>query len=568
MRHRAGNVVLFLFCAVCTAAAVAQERGAGGPERRQEGPAGRRILGDYSPPPLRSFDSRGDAALEGMIRDGKLRLTEEDAIRLALENNVDINVERYNPYFSMWEIHRGRAVLNPSVQVSSNLNRVVTPSSSVLQGGDTLLNLTTGYNLLVRKPFGYGTDVEFTFSTLRARSSSFFSSLNPSFTSALGVSFTQHLLRDFGSISRSRPIRIARNNLSSSEEEFVARTSGIVSNVLDTYWELVFAEEDIAVREASKKLAEVVLEQNRIQAEVGTMSQLDVVQAEAEVAARNEQLVVARHNRRITEDSLKKLISSRLDPGTIPADIEAVSRPAAPGPPPGDVLQSIQRALEIRPEVKQLRLELENRKINVEYTRNQLRPALDLVASYSQNGLGGLRILRDFSGGFTNSRVVGFEEGGFWDSLDGLFSRKFIGYTVGLTLRLPIGNDEAKANNAQARISYRQGEEQLQSLRQRIALEVREAHDRMEMDQARMEAAEVTVRYAERRLRGEQDKYSLGAGTTRFILEAQRDLQEAQSRLLRAKIDRIKSRVALEKAVGDTFSAHSIELKNVLRVFN
>jgi outer membrane protein TolC len=124
-----------------------------------------------------------------------------------------------------------------------------------------------------------------------------------------------------------------------------------------------------------------------------------------------------------------------------------------------------------------------------------------------------------------------------------------------------VGNDEARANNAQAQIEFNQGEERLRSLRQRIALEVREAHDNMEMNRARAEAAEVTVRYQEKRLQGEQDKYSLGATTTRFILEAQRDLEDAQSRLLKARIDLIKSRVAFDKAVGDTLAVHGIELR-------
>src|SRR6266516_832002 len=547
-------------------AAHPQERASGRADQTQGNALGRVFYGNFTSPSVRSFESRGDGPLDGMIKEGKLQLTQEDAVRLALENNVDINVERYGPDSSLWGIDKGRAVLNPAVSLSSNLNRLVTPAGSVLQGGETLLNLNTDYNLTIHKPFEPGLDVDVNFATRRARSSSFFQSLNPSFAPTLGVTFTQHLLKDFGGITRGRFLRIARNSLNMSQEEFVVRATDVITNVLNTYWDLVFNEEDINVREASKKLAEVVLEQNRIQEQVGTMAPLDVIQAEAEVAARNEQLVTARHSRRITEDGLKKLISSRLDPGAIPASIVPTSGPAAPPAPASDVSEAIRRALEIRPEVRQSLLDLENKKIDVQYTRNQLKPMLDFVAGYSQNGLGGVRILRDYSQGFFGAPVIGIERGGFFDSLDSLFSSKFLGYSLGFSLQLPIGNDEARATNAQAQISYKQGEERLRAQRQRIALEVREAYDRTAMNRARVESAEVTVRYAGKRLEGEQDKFNMGASTTRFILEAQRDLQDAQSRLLQAKIDLVKSRIALDKAVGDTFSAYNIELKDALRL--
>jgi outer membrane protein TolC len=525
------------------------------------------FLGAYKPPAIRTLESRGDRFLESMIQEGKLRLTEADAVRVALESNVDINVERYSPYFTLWDIEKGRGVLNTSILFNTNVNRLVTPSTSVLQGGDTLLDLSSLYELVVHKPFEKGLDLDVNFSTRRARSSSFFSSLNPAFGSNFGLSLTQHLLKDFGSISRGRFVRIARNSYGMSEEEFVVRTTEIVNNVLNAYWDLVFTDEDIKTREASKKLAEVILEHNKIQLEVGTMSSLDVVQAEAEVAAREEELVVSRHTRRLTEDQLKKLISSNPDPGLITATIEPMSKPDPPPAPSDDINQAIRRALEIRPEVKQMLLDQENRKINVDYTRNQLRPTLDLVASYSQNGLGGLGIVRDYSQGFFGAPVIGTVPGGFFDSLESLFSQRFVGYTVGFNFRMPIGNDEARSNNAQAQISLKQGEERLRSLRQKVALEVRDAYGRFEMNRARVDAAQITVRFADKKLQGEQDKYNLGASTTRFVIEGQRDLLVAQNRLLQAKLDLIKSRIAVDKAVGDIFAAYNIELTKTLGLF-
>lgn len=355
---------------------------------------------NYAQPVIQGFEGRGEATLDSMIKDGKLELSQEDALRLALENNVDINVERFTPYFSAWGIEKGRAVLNPFVQFNSNINRLVTPASSLLQGGTTVLNLASVYDLTVHKPFEPGLDLDFEFKTTRSRSNNFFISLNPSLAPVLSLGLTQHLLKDQGRITRGRALRIARNTLSMSEDTFVAHVTDLLNNVLNSYWDLVYSVEDIKLKEAALKAAQLVLDQNRIQAEVGTMAPLDVVQAEAEVASRNQQLVVARFNRKITESQIKKLISSRLDPGLVEAAIVTTSKPDLLPAPVADVAQAIQRAMEIRPEVKQALLDQENKKIQIDYARNQLRPTLDLVASYSQNGLGGTQINRDFTNGF------------------------------------------------------------------------------------------------------------------------------------------------------------------------
>jgi outer membrane protein TolC len=563
-RRIAGIILLILFLSI---GAVAQEKQK--PAHTTSQPPGSRFsrvfYGNYASPAVQSFDLRSEGILDSMIKDGKLELTDEDAVRLALENNVDINVQRYTPYFTLWGVDKGRAVLNPSIQFGTNVNRLVTPATSVLQGGTTVLNLNTTSDLVIHKPFQQGLDVDLEFRTIRARSNSTFVGLNPSIAPTLSLTLTQHFLKDFGSLSRGRLVLIARNNYGMSEQDFVTQVTAIITNVLNTYWDLVYADEDIKVKESARKLAQMVFEQNQIQAQVGTMAQLDVVQAEAEVASRNQQLVVSRYNRRITEEQLKRLISSRTDPGLIPATIVPLSRPEAPKPPASDVAQAIQRALEIRPEVRRQQLDQENKKIQVDYTKNQLRPTLDLQASYSQNGLGGNTILRDYSKGIFNAPIIGLLPGGFGDSLDSLFSRQYLGYIVGFNLRIPIGNDDARANNAQAQIDYRQGEDRIRSQKQQIAIQVRQAYERLEMGRASVDAAMVTVRYQEQRLQGEQDKYSLGATTTRSIIEAQRDLETAQSTLLQAKIDLLKSRIALDQAVGDTFAAHNIELRDTLR---
>jgi len=514
----------------------------------------------YRPPQIQDFRLNPDDSLDSLIKDGKLRLTEADAIRLALENNLDITVERYAPASSAWELRKARAVLNPVLSFTSSVNRLTSPATSVLQGADVLLDLTSTNQAKVHLPFERGLDIDVDFTSRRVRNTSSFFSINPALTSNLNLSLTQHLLKDFGSISRGRFLRIAQNTHKMSQEEFTARVVDVLVGVLDAYWELAFAQEEMKAREMSLRLAEIVLEQNKTQLELGTVTRLDVLQAEAEVASRKEQQALSRHNRRIL-DRLKEMISSRLDAGTIPASIEVVAASIPEAAAPTDVTQLIQRALELRPEVRQLDLDIDNKKIQVDYARNQLRPTLDLIASYSHNGVGGPHIIRDYSQNFLNPPIVGILPGGFGDSLEGLFGGRYLGYAVGLNLQIPIGNDAARATSAQAQIDYYRSQMRLRALRQKIAVEVRDAHARLDRDRARSEAAGATVRYGAERLKAEEQKHEAGESTTRFILEAQRDLEDSRNRLLRARVDAVKSRITLDKAVGEILSVYGVTLK-------
>jgi outer membrane protein TolC len=536
---------------------------------------------NFKPPELIDLGARREDSLESRVRDGKIELTEADVVRLVLENNSDIQVERYAPYYNLWSIEKSRGILNPSLTLSGKHSYKQDPTSSVLQGNDPSVTAQSDYDVTFRKPFKAGTDVSVGFTTQRLNSSSTFYSFNPNFTSGFNFNVTQHLLRDFGSISRGHYMQVSQLNRDISEEDFATRVSDVVKSVLDTYWELVYAQQDIRVKEEGLSLAQVVLEQNRAQLDAGTLAQLDVTQAEASVASRQEDLVVARYARRITETQLKKLISSRQDPGVVTAEITTTSQaPAAPRAAV-DLAQAIQRAQNSAPEVRRALIDLESRKIEVAFTANQLKPMLDLSLGYSQTGFGGTRIDRDYTKGIFNAPETGRVPGGYSDALSSLFSGRdvtstdatgqqltdhvrYYGYYGGINLRIPIGNDDARATNAQSRILLAQAEERLRGTRQNIAYQVREAAERLERDRARIQSAEVTVRFNEQRLAGEQEKTSQGESTTRFVLEAQRDVADARSRLARARSDAIKAQLAFDRSVGDLLSSQGIQVKQQL----
>ncbi len=531
------------------------------PER--EGGFGR-IFSSYKAPDLPPLGAPRKDTLEARVQDGKLNLSAADVVQLALENNADIQVERFTPYYNLWSIEKSRGVLNPSISFSTTQNKSTTPATSVLQGVDPLKETISDYSVTGRKPFVFGLDLEGTFTESRVRSNSPFYTFNPSFSSGFDISLTQHLLRDFGSISRGRFLRISRLNHDISEQDFAVRVADILRSVLDTYWELVYLQQDVTVKEDGLKLAQVVLDQNKAQLDAGTLAQLDVTQAEAEVAARDESLVAARYAKRITEDQLKNLLSSNQDPGLIVAEILPTSQLSGPVRGAVDLAQAIQRALDQAPEVRRSTLDLETKRIDVDFTRNQLKPSLDLIGRYSQDGLGGIRVVRDYTNGIFNAPIVGTVPGGLDDSISRMLRARYKGYLGAVNFSIVIGNDEARASNAQARIALAQAEERLRSTKQSIALQVRDAAERIERDRARIASAEVTVRFNEQRLSGEQEKATQGESTTRFVLETQRDLQEARSRLARARSDAIKSQIAFDRAVGDLLTTQGVKVQEQL----
>jgi outer membrane protein TolC len=507
---------------------------------------------------------RPDDTLESRVRDGKLQFSESDIVRLALENNLDIQVERYTPYYSLWSIERSKGILNPTISFSTITTRTTEQATSVLEGVDPTKDLQSDYSLSVKKPFDFGLDLEGGFSTTRLRSNIPFYTYDPSFNSGFNFKITQHLLQGFGNVNRGRLLKVSRANYNVSEQDFTVRVADVVKSALDTYWELAFLNQDIHVKEESLNLAQMVLEQNKAELDAGTMPPLEVARAEAEVATRKEQLVSARSTKRTTENQLKKLISSRLDPGVVVAEIVPTSNASVSARAPVDLTQAINKALEQAPEIRRSQADLESKKVDVEFTHNQMLPSLDLIAKYSQSGLGGIRIFRDFSNGILNAPIVGTEGGGFGDSLSTMFGAKYLGYVGGLNFKVTVGNDDARAQSAQARVSLAQAEERLRGQRQSIALQVRDAAERIENDRARIESAEATVRYNEQRLAGEQEKVAQGEGTSRFVLEAQRDLEDAKTRLVRARADIIKSQIAFDRVVGDLLPGKGVEVKQAM----
>ncbi|RPI28182.1 MAG: TolC family protein [Acidobacteria bacterium] len=496
--------------------------------------------------------------------DGKIGLTERQAVEMALANNFDVNLQRNTVLSERWRVDRLRGYYDPQTNFSFNWDREKTPAASVLQGGPSLTNIlttaTTGYSQL----FPTGTSLQATFSGVRNRTTSFFNSLVPAINTQFEIQLTQNLLEGFGRVGQEYQIEIARNDSETSEQEFKRLATDVIVQVQDRYWELEYALRDADVKDKSLQLAKTVLEQNRARHAVGTAARLEVVQSEAEVALRQEELIRSKFSYRLVQDQLIQLMSNLEDPRQMTGDLLPVDPVSSPRPVQESFEDLKAQASRLRPEVEQAKLSLASQRANLNLTRNRLRPNLDLLLGYQQFGLGGTLVQRDFSQGFLNPPVVGIIPGGLGGALDQMVGADYYGYMLGLTLQLPIFNQEARAENAQAQISLDQASLREESVRQLIAVQLREALTRIEMNRASFEAGEAAVRSVQERLVAEQARFDAGMATTREIIEAQRDLLLAETTRLRAQIDLIKSHALLDKATGRTFERFGIQLVDAL----
>ena len=494
--------------------------------------------------------------LNSLNKDGKLSLSEADVIRLVLENNLDVVVDRYDPRPAFFDIERAYTLFDPKFQVSLSAGRSTVPlPTNFITGVNSLTDLQHGANFTFSQLFQTGTQYRIDFFNSRQSSNNARNLINPIIQSSLQATIIQPLLKNFGLLPNTRFIRINRNNRDISEHLFAQRIIDMINQVQNLYWDLVFAREDIKVKQRSLDLATKTNEDNKRQVEIGTLAPIEVVKSESEIANRKEDLIVAEFTLKQMEDQMKKLITALGDPAQITSRIEPLDSTLSPSALKDfDLAQAVSYAIEARPEIKQARKQIENGEIDVQYFRNQLLPRADLSVSYGTAALAGPSKIFAPDGTLLPGPVSGFE-----DNLHTLFRREFATYNAQITVEIPIKNRSGQADYARASIAKRQLESNLKALEQ-----VRNAHTQLEMNRARIEATQKARELAEKNLDAEQKKFQLGTSTIRFVLEEQRNLAVAQSNELRALVDFTKSKNDLDKAMGKTLEAHNIRIEDAI----
>jgi outer membrane protein len=499
--------------------------------------------------------------LNRLSQDGKLGLTEGDAIRLVLENNLDVVVDRYDPRLAQFDIERAYNLFDPKLQFTLSTNRSELPlQTNFITGVNSLSTLEHTTNFSFSQLFQTGTQYQIQFQNQRISSNNLRNFVNPSLYSSMQATITQPLLRNFGLLPNTRLIRINRNNQDISEYLFAQRVIELVNQAQNLYWDLVFAREDIKVKQRSLDLATKTNEDNKRQVEIGTLAPIEVVKSESEIANRREELIRSQYNLEQMEDQMKKLISSFGDPAEIQARIEPLDQTLSPSAfKDFDLAQAVSYAIEARPEIKQIRKQIENGEIDVRYFRNQLLPRADVSISYGTNALAGTKLIL-----LPDGRSIQGATTGFSDNLRTLFGSDFAGYSAAITVEIPIKNRAGQADFARALLAKRQVEQNLKAWEQRIALEVRNAHTQLEMNRARIDATKKARELAERNLEAEQKKFQLGTSTIRFVLEEQRNLSVAQSNELQSLVDFTKAKDSLDKAMGRTLEVNNVRIDDAL----
>lgn len=575
-------------------------------------------------PPVNVSNSR---RLESLMRGGNLYLSLQDAIALALENNVDIEVQRYVFPLAEMDVMRAKAgssisglnggsglpaggaggpgggvggtggggatgvggtggggvtglpaggasgpgfSYDPTFTGNLNWGHFTQPSANTITSGVTSqITNQKLFNFGVTQGFSTGGTATLGFNNSINTLNSPVSLYNPSTASLLDLAITQPLLQGFGFAVNNRAIRVAKNNLQVADLIFKQQVITTVANIVQLYWNLVSLMTDVDVRRKSLALSQKLYADNQKQVEIGTLAPIAIVQAEAEVATRQQDLLTSETNVLQAETVIKNTLSR--NGIASPTILEAHIVPTDPiRIPEVEAIQPIQdlmeKALDSRPELAQSRIAIDNSKINLVATKNQLLPSLNAVADLRNNALVGQP--NALNPNLNNPLFGGlnpFFVGGYSNILQQLFSRNFPTYTVGLQLNIPLRNRSAQANMTTAQLLLRQNELTVQKLINQIRVDVQNALIAVRQARARHQAAVKSRVLQEQTVDAEQKKFALGTSTPYNVILTQRDLATAQLSEVQAQAAYIQARNQLDVALGAVLDAHNIEFAEAKR---
>jgi len=559
--------------------------------------------------------------VDQLVHDGKLELTLQDAVELALENSLDLVVSRYNTWFGDTDILQtesgglpqgvqGAAIrfsnanipfinFDPTLTEAILLDDRKTPVNNPFISGTgtttataaSLTSHTAQYNTAFAQGFSTGTTMNVAWNNTRASSTSTFNFFNPDVQSALTISFTQQLLNGFGRFANRRNILIAKNNKKIADLVLTQQAITTVTNAITAYWELAYAREAVNVQQQAVAVSEKLYNDNKKQLEIGTMAPLDVTRAESQLATDRQNLIVAQTIKLQDEQVLKNDISK--DP--LAANLINVEIIPTDHPTPPEAIEAatfedaVKEAFTKRPDLQQQEYNVKNAAIDARATTIALRPTATLTAQYSSQGLTGVSPITgtpatragstivgtngqpitvlDSNGvpvqifePLTTTPLVGVSHQGFTDTQSQIFHNTFPDYLVALNVQVPIRNRSAQAANQRSMLQQRQLETQLQLLKNSALLDVRNTYIALEQDRARVQAASKARELQQQTFDAEQKKYQLGATTVYNVILTQRDLVAAQGTELRALADLVEAKANYERAVGRTLEVNRVTI--------
>jgi outer membrane protein len=584
------------------------------------------LTGRYQMPQVPPIEVANSGRLELLLRAGRLYLSMQDAIALALENNLDIAIQRYGPQIADAQVLRARAGAfaqgvstsvtagptsaqpggvaqsgvsgNPSTQASAASatavgNTVITqsgpplpafdpalvanaswahqsiPESSIfIAGTDDLVQRQDQSGFTYQQGFQTGTSVSVGLTNLTAIGNSSTALFNPVTSSSLGITVTQHLLQGFSLAVNQRQILIAKNNRDLSDLTFKLQVITTVAAVMDLYWDLVTFNENVRVEQQAVATSTKLFEDNQKQVEAGMMAPIEVVRAEAQLATDQQNLTLAETQLLQQETILKNSLSRNgvASPSVAEARIVPTDRIRVPDVEPVTPMQDlVSTALSARPELDQNRIQVANQEITLHGSKNGLLPTLDLVASITNNALAGQVSTIQSTLPFSFGAPSPAFIGGYGTVLKQLFARDYPNYSAGFNLTIPLRNRAAQAQAINDELTLRQLQLGVQRLENQVRVDVQNAVIGVQNARAQYRAATKARILQERTLDAEQKKYAAGASVIYNVILTQRDLATARQSELAAEAAYAKSKVELERVTGQTLNNNGVSLGEALQ---
>jgi outer membrane protein TolC len=570
------------------------------------------LIAPYKPVAIPKPELANSPRIEQLIHEGKLELSLQDTIELALENSLDIVVARYNVWYADTDLLRtagggvgfGTAgaslpfsqasipglIFDPQLTGTYSIDsRVIPVNNPFISGTGTavvtaLAAHTTTLNTTYSQGFSPGTTFFSQWNNTRASSSSPAVQFNPYVQSTISVGLQQQLLAGFGKSINKRQIYIAKNNRKIADLAFEQQAITTTTNTITAYWELVYARENVNVQQQAVTVSEKLYNDNKKQLEIGTMAPLDVTRAESELATNRQNLIVAQTAQLQQQQVLKNAIAKDpLNPVLVKVEIVPTDHPTTPpGVEPATLEQAVAEAFQKRPDLLEQNYNLANFSIEVKAARNALLPTATLTAQYGTTGLSGNSRVKgtpttsaDLSAPIVDATgtpipglfepltvvpVVGTKSNGVGDALSEAFHSDFPNYTVAMNVSVPIRNRINQAYYQRAVLQHRQLLATIQQLKNSAILDVNTFYVALVQDRARVEAASKARDLQQQTFDAETKKYQLGASTVYNVILTQRDLITARGTELRALADLAEAKANFERALGRTLEANNVNI--------
>jgi len=554
--------------------------------------------------------------LNDLVRAGNLYLTAQDVVALAIEDNIDIEVQRYGPLLNQEVLRRaqgggalrsvgaglaagpqsvslegvssnsGSALLasgtgvssgggivtqlgpqipslDPSLFVYSILQHSSIPQSNTfLIGTDALVQDTRSFQVQYSQNWDFGLTAQVTYANSHFHNNSNFFSVNPYTTGDLDLQVTQNLLQGFGRAVNARNIRVQRNNIKVSNLQFKLQVITTVSAALNLYWDLVSYTEDVRARQEEVRTAQQLLNDNKRQVQLGSLAEIEITRAEAQLYASQQDLVVSQTNLQQQETVLKNALcrdgisAAGLDNIHI-VPLDKIEVPATDAIRPAQDL--INEALANRAEIAQARLDLDSNEKNLVGIKSSLKPTLQAFAEMTNNGLTGM-----LTAAGALSPGAAYLAGGYGNLLAQIARRNFPNYSAGISLNIPLRNRAAQSDYTTSELELRQNQLNLRKNVNQVTVDVQNAVIGLQQARARYDAANKSRVLQQQTLAGDQRRYELGSATVFQVIQDQRDLATSQSTEVQAMANYTHARIALDQALGATLDVNHIALDEAL----